>query len=86
MPSVEEDGSRGGGGRPCDRDRIGGSALPPWRRLGAQILELLQGKAANQAQGFRLLLQTPFASFSPEGSLSRFADFHAGASVGGSLS
>ena len=57
-----EDGSRGGGGRPRDRNRVGGVALPPRRRLGAQILELLQGKAANQGLGFRLLLQIPFVS------------------------
>ena len=42
-----KDGSGGGrGGRPRDGDRVSGGALPPRRRLGAQILELLEGKTA----------------------------------------
>lgn len=42
-----KDGSGGGRrGRPRDRGRVSGGTLPPRRRLGAQILELLEGKTA----------------------------------------
>jgi hypothetical protein len=42
-----KDGSGGGRrGRPRDWGRVSGGTLPPRRRLGAQILELLEGKTA----------------------------------------
>ena len=58
-----KDGSGGGrGGRPRDRDRVSGGALPPRRRLGAQILELLEGKTAKLGHRVSPSPSNPFAS------------------------